>query len=72
MRSLKWCFVDELEPGDKVFEGLVDDRPETAHVVEVVALDLIRTPSGPCIWRVHTTGATIHYEVTDRVAKVAA
>ena len=28
MRSLKWCFVDELEPGDKVFESIVDDQPE--------------------------------------------
>jgi hypothetical protein len=72
MRSLKWCFVDELEPGDKVFEGIVDDQPDTADVVEVVALDLVRTPSGPCVWRVHTTGATIRYQVMDRVAKFAA
>ena len=53
-------------PNVKIFSAAGSD------VVEVVALDLIRTPSGPCIWRVHTTGATIHYEVTDRVAKVAA
>ena len=74
MRSLKWCFVDELELGDKVFESIVDDQShtDTADVVEVVALDLVRTPSGPCIWRVHTTGATIRYQVMDRVAKSAA
>ena len=72
MRSLKWCFVDELEPGDKVFEHLVHDQPDTDHVVEVVALDLVRTPSGPCVWRVHTTGATIRCQVMDRVAKFAA
>ena len=72
MRSLKWCFVDELEPGDKVFEDRTEERPDTVDVVEVVALDLVRTPSGPCVWRVHTTGATIRYQVMDRVAKVAA
>ena len=72
MPTLEWCFVDELEPGDKVFESLVDDQPDTAHVVEVVALDLIRTPSGLCLWRIHTTGATIRYEVMERVAKLAA
>ena len=72
MRSLKWCFVDELEPGDQVYDGIVDEQPETAEVVEVVALDLVRTPSGDCVWRVHTTGQTIRYEVMDRVAKVAA
>jgi len=72
MRSLKWCFVDELEPGDHVFDGIVDEQPETGEVVEVVALDLVRTPSGPCEWRVHTTGSTIRYQVMDRVARVAA
>jgi hypothetical protein len=72
MRSLKWCFVDELEPGDKLYDGIVDAQPETAEVVEVVALDLVRTPSGPCVWRVHTTGSTFRYDVMDRVAKVAA
>ena len=72
MRSLTWCFVDELEPGDRVYDGIVDEAPETAEVVEVVALDLVRTPSGPCVWRVHTTGPTMSYQVMDRVAKVAA
>lgn len=72
MRSLKWCFVDELEPGDHVLDGTVAEQAESAEVVEVVALDLVRTPSGPCVWRVHTTGPTIRYEVMDRVAKVAA
>ena len=71
MRSLKWCFVDELEPGDQVFEGMAEE-PETGDVVEVVALDLVRTPSGPCVWRVHTTGPTMRYDVMDRVARVAA
>lgn len=72
MRSLKWCFVDELEPGDQVFEGMADAEPESGDVVEVVALDLVRTPSGPCVWRVHTTGPTMRYDVMDRVARVAA
>ena len=65
-------FVDELEPGDKLYDGVVDEQPESAEVVEVVALDLVRTPSGPCVWRVHTTGSTMSYDVMDRVAKVAA
>jgi len=77
MRALKWCFVDELEPGDQLFDGVVDDQVDAGNsnasdIVEVVALDLVRTPSGPCVWRVHTTGPTIRYDVMDRVAKVAA
>jgi hypothetical protein len=65
MRSLNWCFVDELEPGDQV-------TTEDESAVEVIALDLIRTPSGPCEWRVHTTGPVMRYQVMDRVQKVAA
>ena len=32
MRALKWCFVDELEPGDKLYDGVVDEQPESAEV----------------------------------------
>ena len=68
MRSLEWIFVDELEPGDHVYDLTAADEQE----VEVVGLDLVRTPSGPCEWRVHTSGATIRYQVMDRVPKIAA
>jgi hypothetical protein len=68
MRSLKWCFVDELEPGDYVCDPATDDQPE----VEVVGLDLVRVPSGSCEWRVHTTGSTIHCRVLDRLPRIAA
>ena len=68
MRSLKWCFVDELEPGDHVYDLTAANEME----VEVVALDLVRTPSGPCEWRVHTTGPTLRCQVMDRLPRVAA
>jgi hypothetical protein len=66
MPAFDWCYVDELEPGDHLY---VDDaRAE----VEVLTCDLVRAPSGPCMWRVETSGPTIRYEVLDRVPRVAA
>jgi hypothetical protein len=65
MHTLDWCFVDELEPGDTL-------ATEDETAVEVVALDLIRTPAGPCAWRVRTSGPVMRYEVLDRVQRVAA
>jgi hypothetical protein len=69
MGALDWCFVDELAPGDHIVD-LKSDGDDTE--VEVVACDLVRVPSGPCVWRVHTTGPTIRYEVLDRVPRIAA
>ena len=65
MRSLEWCYVDELELGDHVCDLTTEDQPE----VEVVALDLVRVPSGECEWLVSTTGPTIRCPVLDRLPR---
>ena len=69
MRALDWCFVDDLEPGDHLYDPAAgtDDAE-----IEVVTCDLVRVPSGPCVWRIHTTGPTMRYGVLERVPRIAA
>lgn len=65
MRSLEWCYVDELERGDYVCDPSTEDESE----VEVIALDLVRVPSGQCEWLVRTTGPTIQCPVLDQLPR---
>ena len=65
MPSLEWCYVDELEPGDHVCDPTTEDQTE----VDVVALDLVRVPSGECEWLVRTTGPTIRCPALDRLPR---
>jgi hypothetical protein len=69
MRALDWCFVDDLEPGDHIYAPAADSEDTE---LEVVACDLVRVPSGPCVWQIHTTGPTMQYEVLERVPRIAA
>ena len=66
MHAPDWCFVDDLQPGDRVY-----DLPGGSEV-QVIAYDLVRVPAGQCEWHVHTTGPTIRCNTMDRVPRVAA
>lgn len=66
MHTPDWCFVDDLEAGDRVHQYPGDGK------VKVLGYELVRVPEGRCEWHVHTTGATIRYHTMERVPRVAA
>jgi hypothetical protein len=66
MRIPDWCYVDDLQPGDHLYDFPGDDE------IEVVAYTLVRVPAGRCEWHVRTTGRTVRYGAMDQVPRVAA
>jgi hypothetical protein len=66
VRSPDWCFLDDLEPGDHVYDPITDSD------LEVLDLTLERTPNGRCVWRLTTPSAVLHYEVMAQVQRVGA
>jgi len=64
MRAADWCYVDDLEPGDHVYDVA------GANEVEVTGYKLVRVPAGQCEWWVHTAGPTIRCNTMERVPRV--